>query len=197
MSESGLSEDIMKYSYATKRMTNYEYQRNVLLGLNGVLLVILLIMSLSLFFKKERIVVLPPEVRREFWVEGNRFSSEYLEEMATYFLHLSLDVNQETLNYNTRVLMRYADVSTCNYLREKFAKDIKKLKSNNASTSFDVKELTVYPEQNTVRAKGVLNRYCGSKCINSSKEIYEVRFKTYRGRLFFKKIKKIEAKHED
>ena len=84
----------MKYSYATKRLTNYEYQRNMLLGLNGILLLLLVIMSLCLFFKREKIIVLPPEVRREFWVEGNRFSPEYLEEMAAYFLHLSLDVNE-------------------------------------------------------------------------------------------------------
>ena len=105
----------MKYNYATKRLTNYEYQRNLLLGLNGVLLILLLIMSLCLFFKRERIVVLPPEVRREFWIEGNRFSPGYLEEMAAYFLHLSLDVNQSTLIYNTGILMRYAD-STSAYL---------------------------------------------------------------------------------
>ena len=36
----------MKFNYATKRLTNYEYQRNVLLGFNGILLVLLLIMSL-------------------------------------------------------------------------------------------------------------------------------------------------------
>lgn len=187
----------MKYNYATKRLTNYEYQRNILLGLNGVLLVLSLILSVCLFFKRERIVVLPPEVRREFWIEGNRFSPEYLEEMAAYFLHLSLDVNQSTLPYNTEILMRYADSSTCNYLRDKFERDIQKLKKNDASTNFEIKELTVYPDQNIVRAEGTLNRYCGSKMIKSSQEIYEVQLKTYRGRLFFQKIRRIGEKDED
>ena len=187
----------MKYNYATKRLTNYEYQRNVLLGLNGVLLVLSLILSICLFFKRERIVVLPPEVRREFWIEGNRFSPEYLEEMAAYFLHLSLDVNQSTLPYNTEILMRYADSATCNYLRDKYERDIQKLKKNDASTNFEIKELTVYPDQNVVRAEGTLNRYCGSKMIKSSQETYEVQLKTYRGRLFFQKIERVGEKDED
>ena len=187
----------MQFNYATKRMTNYEYQRNVLLGLSGVLLILLLILSLCLFFKKERVIVLPPEVRKEFWVEGNRFSPEYLEEMAAYFLHLSLNVNQSTLPYNTEILMRYADSSTCSYLRDKYEKDIKKLKKNDASTMFEIKELTVYPDQNTVRAEGTLNRYIGSKMIKSSQETYEVKLKTYRGRLFFQKIKRVGEKDED
>ena len=68
----------MRFNYATKRMTNFEYQRNMLLGLVAVLLTILVILSSCLLFRSERVIVLPPEVRREFWVEGNRFSPEYL-----------------------------------------------------------------------------------------------------------------------
>ena len=75
----------MKFNFARKKVTNFEYQRNMLLGLTGVLLLILIILSACLFLRSERVIVLPPEVRREFWVEGNRFSPEYLEES----LHIS------------------------------------------------------------------------------------------------------------
>lgn len=186
----------MQFNYATKRMTNFEYQRNMLLGLVAVLLTILLILSVCLFFRSERVIVLPPEVKQEFWVEGNRFSPEYLEEMAVYFLHLALDVNQVTLPYNTEILTRYSDVETANYLQTKYERDIKKLKENDASTSFEVKEVTVFPDQNIVRAEGRLKHYVGSKCIKEHSAMYEVRFKTYRGRLFFKEIKQVEENNE-
>ena len=104
----------MKFNYATKRMTNFEHQRNMLLGLVSAQLVVLMVMSGCLCFRSERIIVLPPEVKREFWVEGNRFSSEYLEEMAVYFLRLALDVNQSTLPCNIELLTRYSDVETAN-----------------------------------------------------------------------------------
>lgn len=41
----------MRFNYATKRMTNFEYQRNMLLGLVAVLLTILIILSACLFFR--------------------------------------------------------------------------------------------------------------------------------------------------
>ena len=186
----------MQFNYATKRMTNFEYQRNMLLGLVSILLILLLVLSACLFFRSERVIVLPPEVKREFWVEGNRFSPEYLEEMAVYFLHLALDVNQTTLPYNTEILSRYSDVETANYLREKYARDIKKLKDNDASTSFEVKEVTVFPEVNVVRVSGRIKHYFGSKCIKERLTTYEVVFKTYRGRLFFKEIKEQEEQNE-
>ena len=186
----------MQFNYAKKRMTNFEHQRNMLLGLVSVLLVILVILSASLFFRRERVIVLPPEVKREFWVEGNRFSPEYLEEMAVYFLHLALDVNQTTLTYNTEILTRYADVETANYLQEKYERDLKKLKENDASTTFEVKEVKVFPDSNVVHAEGVLKHFIGSKCIKENPEVYAVSFKTYRGRLFFKEIKKVEESNE-
>ena len=187
----------MKFNYATKRLTNFEYQRNMLLGLTASLLLLLIILSACLFFRSEKIIVLPPEVRREFWVEGNRFSPEYLEEMAVYFLHLALDVNQTTLPYNTEILARYSDVETGNYLRDKYEKDIKKLKRNDAATTFEVKELTVFPNKNTVHAEGILSNYVGSKKIRESNKNYEVIFKTCRGRLFFKAIRNIGDSNDE
>jgi len=187
----------MKFNFASKRVTNFEYQRNTLLGLTAALLVLLIIMSLCLLFRSERVIVLPPEVKREFWVEGNRFSPEYLEEMAVYFLHLALDVNQTTLAYNIEMLSRYSDVETANYLRNKYEKDIKKLKQNDASTTFESREVLVFPDRNIARVTGTLNRYVGSKRIGDSQETYEVSFKTYRGRLFFKEIKKIEEEDKN
>lgn len=188
--------DSMKFDYANKRIVNFEYQRNVLLGLTAILLLLLLITSLNLLLRNERVIIIPPEIRREFWVEGNRFAPEYLEEMAVYFLHLSLDVNQNTLAYNTEILSRYADVETGNYLRAKYEKDIKKLKQNDASTSFEVKEVTVFPDRSIVRAEGRLNSYIGTKRIKDIQKIYEVRFRTYRGRLFFKEITEV-IEHEN
>lgn len=187
----------MKFNFASKRVTNFEYQRNTLLGLTAALLVLLIVLSLCLFFRNERVIVLPPEVKREFWAEGNRFSPEYLEEMAVYFLHLALDVNQTTLPYNTEMLARYSDVETGNYLRTKYEKDIRKLKQNDASTTFEVKEVTVYPDRNIVRVEGTLNSYVGSKRIKDTQETYEVSFKTYRGRLFFKEISRMKEGTEN
>jgi conjugal transfer pilus assembly protein TraE len=163
----------------------------MLLGLTTMLLLIILIMSLYLFFRSERVIILPPEVRREFWAEGNRLSPEYLEEQAVYMIHLALDVNQANLPYNTEILMRYADAETCSHLKNKFEKDIKKLKKNDASTRFDVKDVTVYPEKIIVHVEGRLNSFVGTKQINDQQETYEVSFKTFRGRLFLKNMKRI------
>jgi type IV conjugative transfer system protein TraE len=191
--------EVMKFSYARKKILNFEYQRNLLLGLTATLLAIVMILSLSLLLRSEKTIILPPEVRREFWAAGNRFSPEYLEEQAVYLMHLALDVNQTNYPYNMEILMRYADAEICAHLREKFEKTLKTLRKNDASTRFEVKEATVFPEKNTVHVKGILSCFVGSKQINSYPETYEVKFKTFRSRLFLEDFQLIEGvrKNED
>ena len=187
----------MKFNFAQKKMMNYEYQRNKMMSLSTVLLLIVLLQSICLLFRSERTIILPPEVKKEFWVEGNRFSPEYLEEQAVYMIHLAMDVNQISYPYNMEILMRYADVNTCNYLREKFERSYKVLKSNDASTRFDVKEVTIYPDKNKVYITGIMNNFVGSRGIGTRQEIYEVEFKVFRGRLFLKDIQQIEGAKKD
>ena len=187
----------MKFNFAQKKMLNFEYQRNKLLTLSSVLLLIVLLQSICLLFRNERTIILPPEVRKEFWAEGNRFSPEYLEEQAVYMMHLSMDVNQTNYPYNMEILMRYADVNTCNHLREKFERNLKILKSNDAATRFDVKDATIYPDKNKVYVTGIMRNFVGTKEISSKQETYEVSFKVVRSRLFLSDIKKVEETKED
>ena len=60
-------------------------QRNILATVS-VVLWRLFLQSIFLFFRSERIIISPPELHQRYWVEGNRFSEGYLEEMAVFTL---------------------------------------------------------------------------------------------------------------
>ena len=84
----------MKFAIHQKRLTYLNVQRNLLIALSAILLTIVLLQTLLLFFKKERMIISPPELKQSYWVEGERFSNSYLEEMALFFTHLLLDVTE-------------------------------------------------------------------------------------------------------
>ena len=77
----------MKFKLAQDKMRDYEAQYDKLLVLSASLLLVVILESLCLLLKNERVIILPPEVRREFWAQGNKFSPEYLEEQAMYMAH--------------------------------------------------------------------------------------------------------------
>jgi type IV conjugative transfer system protein TraE len=187
----------MKYLLFQKRSRNLEYQRDAMLGLSVLLLATVLLQAICLLFRSEKTIILPPEVRREFWVEGNRFSPEYLEEQAVYMAHLALDADRATFPYQTEILLRYADSGACANLREQFERRQKRLERNNAATKFDVSEVTVYPERNSATVIGNFSRFVGSKQTGTQRRSYAVNFTVRRGRLLLKDIQRTGEGSDD
>lgn len=48
---------------------------------------------------RERIVVVPPSVHKTFWVEADRVSPEYLEEMGYFLMQLILNVTPQSVDH--------------------------------------------------------------------------------------------------
>lgn len=179
----------MKFSFGQKRALNFEYQRNLFLGIAVILLLSNSLLSFCLIFRSEKTIILPPEVKSEFWSEGNRFAPQYLEEQAAYMTHLAMDINVSNIKYNTNILLRYFEAEQAAHFREQFEKQHRKLKQNAAATTWNISEFVVFPDRNTVHVKGNLDRFIGSKQISSLQRTYEVIFNVKRGRLFLKNIK--------
>ena len=68
----------MDYRIDQKKRQQLTRQRTLLFGILGVLLFIVLLQSFALVYRSERTIILPPETKQSFWVEGNSFSPIYL-----------------------------------------------------------------------------------------------------------------------
>lgn len=75
----------MRLLLTVARLQRLIHQRNLFVGISSVLLMANLLLAFKNFFYKERVVIVPPELHQSFWVEGNRVSNHYLEEMALFF----------------------------------------------------------------------------------------------------------------
>src|SRR5687767_8218465 len=118
----------MQFSLSKKRLGHLHVQRNLLASLSAVLLLIAFLQTLLLFFKKERTIITPPELSQSYWVQGNRFSPSYLEEMALYFTHLLLDVTESNVLLQGEVLLRYVSSEAYGRFKAKLLEDEKRLK---------------------------------------------------------------------
>ena len=178
----------MKFFFQEKKLSSLQVQRNVFLGLSSSLLAIVILLTVLLFFRNERIVILPPELKQSFWVEGNRFSPAYLEEQGLYFSHLLLDVSESNILFQGEVLLRYVDPKVYGDFKTKLLEEEKRLKKDNLSVTFAPVDCEVYPENLRVDITGDLNGYVGAKKVTTSRETYRLEFSNQKGRLFLKKF---------
>lgn len=173
----------MDFTLNQHRLSDLRFQRNVLAGTCLVLLSINAVQSLCLFFHQERVVITPPQLTQGFWVEGNRFSPQYLEEMALHYAHFLLDVTEKNILYQGDILLRYVTPEAYGTFKAKLLEDEKNLKKNNLSTRFSPSDVAVSPEDLKVDITGDLMSYVGDKKISQVRETYQFQFQSKSGRL--------------
>lgn len=187
----------MKQGFKDLKLGNLTFQRNVLAGLASVLLLITLLQTVFLFLKNEKIIILPPETKQSFWVEGNKFSPIYLEEQAIFFAHLLLDVSASNILAQGEILLRYTDSSAHEILKTRLFKEEARLKRDNVSMKFEIIECEVFPSQLMLELTGDLHAYVAHKKISTHRETYRVEFTSRSGRLFLKSFDVITSDNKD
>ena len=90
---------------------------------------------------RERVVVVPPNISKTFWVESERVSAEYLEQMAYFLLQLTLNVTPQSIDHQSRVLLQYAAPASYGELRSVLATAAERVKRDGASTVFSAQDL--------------------------------------------------------
>jgi conjugal transfer pilus assembly protein TraE len=175
------------------RLGDLKFQRNVVAGICVVLLSISAVQSLCLFFRHERIVITPPQLTQSFWIEGNRFSPQYLEEMALHYAHFLLDVTEKTVLYQGEIILRYVAPESYGTFKAKLLEDEKNLKTNHLSTRFAPSDVVISPDQLRVDITGELMSYVADKKISQIRETYRFQFHTQSGRLLIKDFSLVKS----
>lgn len=186
----------MNRLFEQNRISYLLSQRNILGGLSAILLGIVVLQSLFLFCRHERIIVSPPELHQSYWVEGDRFSESYLEEMAVFFAHLLLDVSAESLLYQGEVVLRHVDAESYSRIRTKLFVDSAQLKKENATSRFQPKKAIVSRESMEVQLKGTMTQYVSGKDVSNFEETFVVRFSAKNGTIYLKDFALLATKNK-
>jgi conjugal transfer pilus assembly protein TraE len=183
----------MKFSLNLKHLSNLQKQRHFLLFLSAFLLATNLGQTTLLFFKEDKTIILPAELKQSFWVEGKRFSPSYLEEQGLYFAHLLLDVNEANILNQGEILLRYVAPQVYGDFKTKLLEHLARLKKDNLALHFIPVEWEVFPGSLQLRIIGDLQAYIGGKRITTHRKVYQVEFTHTAGRLFLKSFKCVKG----
>lgn len=187
----------MKLRLSNGRLGDLLHQRNLLLSLVTVLLMINGIQALFTLFRDERVIVVPPDLNQKVWLEKNKVSASYLEEMALVFASLILESSPESAAYKRDIILRNAASESYGALKGTLLRDEKRLKKEHVTTSFQANALKVDPHNLKVDLTGDLLRFVGEKRISQSRDTYQFQFDYKAGRLLIKSFKLISTDHEE
>lgn len=166
----------MNFGFFQENILELRTQRNGLGILAGLLLLNNLILSVGIFYKRERTILVPPKITKPFWVQGSYVSKEYLTEMGAYLSKLFLDLSPSSVSYNHGVLLSYATPEAYGALKKQLLKEAEEYTKLQLSTHFKPREITAKPDTCEVTIKGSLSSYVAGKHIRDSQETVVIQF---------------------
>ena len=138
---------------------------------------------------RERIVLVPPTVNKTFWVEQERLSAEYLEQMAYFLMQLTLNVTPQSIEHQSRVLLQYTAPAAYGELRTQLAASAERLKRDSAATVFSPQDLQVDERNFRVAVRGQLTTFVSDRRVSDVVKTYVIDFQAMGGRVFLKSFR--------
>jgi conjugal transfer pilus assembly protein TraE len=168
---------------------------NGTLGAGIALLGMCLLLSLGVIASligAERTVIVPPNIDKSFWVSKDKASREYLEQMAGYIAWLMLDVTPTTVDWKRNVLLNWVAPEQHAAMKTKMDLEADRLRSNNASSSFLIQQLTADEKEQSVLVTGRLRRQInGTDVAEPDTRSYLAQFQYTGGRVHIQTFKEI------
>lgn len=136
----------------------------------------------------QRIVVVPPEVKKEFWVAGREVSLSYLEQVFYYVTFSLLNVSPETVDESlSRVyVFLTTDPELITQIKEAFREYAEAIKRKKVYQVFYPMGIDV--KGNEVLVKGVLKKMVGAGDVGEESKTVRYWFRVEGGRLFIEGI---------
>ena len=131
-------------------------------------------------------VVVPPSINKTFWVESERVSAEYLEQMAYFLLQLTLNVTPQSIDHQSRMLLQYAAPAAYGELRSALATAAERVKRDGASTVFSAQDLAVDANAQRVGVRGLLTTFISDRRVSEVSKGYAIELQYAGGRIFLK-----------
>jgi conjugal transfer pilus assembly protein TraE len=135
---------------------------------------------------RERVVVVPPAIHKTFWVEAERVSPEYLEQMGYFLAQLTLNVTPQSVEHQSRLLLQYAAPASWGELRTAMAANAERIKRDGASTVFSPQDLQVDERTQRVGLRGLLTTFISDRRVSEVSKGYAIELQYAGGRIFLK-----------
>ncbi len=152
--------------------------------------VIALIVILNLL-GSVRTLVVPPSINKSFWVERDKASGDYLEQMGSFIAWLILDVTPASIDWKKEILLGYLEPDQHGAMKTRQELEATRLKRINASTVFMPQQLVPSEDAQTVVVRGRLRTLVNGQETANDLKAYLVEFSYAGGRMHLKTFKEV------
>ncbi len=148
---------------------------------NAFLKVLILLLAVGLivngqFFKKDRVVIVPPYISQPFTIAEKKVSPEYLEQMAVFLGTFATTFTPANISYNVSTLLKYVDDSAYKAVKTVLMGQKARVETEGITQSFFPQNVICYEKENVVDVIGRAVRFVQDRKIFDGREGYRLSF---------------------
>lgn len=151
----------MKYFIQQETLQKALKQRNFSYLISFGLLITNIFLSIKVLNHEEKWVLIPQfEIDQKFWVQGEKYSDEYLQNWAGAVAQEILSVNPASVD---RATQKFLEISSTKYgeLKPYIVTQAKNIKDNQITTAFYTKDFKVDRTLNQIEVTGTFMTWFG------------------------------------
>lgn len=139
--------------------------------------------------RTHRETLVPPTINKSFWVENDRVSESYLQDMGMFIVRLALDVTPVSVDFQHAQLLKYALPAAYGTLQKEMGANARRMKELNVSTFFSITGHAPKEATQQVVYSGILSTMMGDKIVSTEVKAYIVTFKQSNGRIYLTELR--------
>jgi conjugal transfer pilus assembly protein TraE len=132
---------------------------------------------------KTRTIIVPPDVREEFWVSTQTVSSSYLQQMTDYFLSLILNTTPHTAFHQRETLLRFVHPNDYGFVKEQLVSEEAEIIKRQLSRFFVPITYEVNESERWVKAIGDLTTLVGQEKVSVERKTFRLQYALSQGQL--------------
>lgn len=172
-------------------------QRNIFLFLSSALLLLVFLLTILLFSKNERTVIIPT-VGPSFWVEEGRVSNTYLEQMGMFLADMLLNRSPADVDKKNQTILEYVHPAFYHEIRKQLVQERENIVKDDQSFLFRAERHYVDAAKGSFVIEGEFLVFVGKvgeipACAQQERKKYNLFFECLNGKLLLKSLKKGEV----
>ena len=125
--------------------------------------------------KREKTIIVPPQIEQPFSIQGDNASPEYLTQIGEWFASLALSYNPKNVDYRIKVFLRYAAPESYSLLQTHLNEEAKRIKHNEMSAMFFPVDAKVRGDFVAITGQQILR--VGKEIVSDQRITYRMKFR--------------------
>lgn len=160
--------------------------------MNLVLLIIVAAQAIALAKadRTHRETLIPPSISKTFWIDDDKVSPSYLEQMGQFLIQLALNRSPANAESQINELLKYVAPSSYPELEKQLVAEVSRQKEDRISTVFYPINVSVSEDRQAVLFEGTLNTWISDKLVKQEPKKYLIKF-AYKGKVYINDIREV------